>query len=238
MDDYTLPLYSAEPHPPSYAVATSPTLSYTPSLTLSDTSFMSTNFVFTSKSAVLDLGPRTWGASTPVYGHRGLIEGTLDVKKIDTVHKIIYVLVGRATTTLVREGIPVAPQVISVLDHSAEVYRRSSDTTVTEGSQRFQLLFELPELSSDDLPLPPSFTRRLPGMVGEITYEIQVDIYRRGWRSHETIKAPFLYLPRTAPPQEPQLVQLPDSADWKLREYLELDWETFRINRGRGTLVQ
>ncbi|KAG8936648.1 hypothetical protein FRC03_011818 [Tulasnella sp. 419] len=130
MEDHTLPLYTAEPQLPSYAMATSPTLSYTPSLTISDgTSIESNNYVFSSKSAVLDLGPRIWGTASPAYGYRGLIEGTLDVKKLETVHKITCKLVGKVTTILNRQGLPVAPQVASVLDRSMEIYRHSAELT-------------------------------------------------------------------------------------------------------------
>ncbi|KAG8970018.1 hypothetical protein FRC03_011817 [Tulasnella sp. 419] len=97
---------------------------------------------------------------------------------------------------------------------------------------------QLPESADEGHILPPSYIGRLPGIIGEVTYEMQVEVYRKGWRAHDTIVVPFLYLPRTAPSHPPIRHQFPEWGDWKLREYLEVDWETFQLSKGHGTMVE
>lgn len=164
----------------------------------------------------LSLGPRRWGTRFPVYGLQSAIEGTVRfTKKCSHVVSVTATLEGTVAITASRGGSLAAASDRVILSQSAKLFqaftsgssaRDSTKPSATLSGETFDFSLSFPTYVANGRdPLPPTQSLSQQGTYCAINYAVRVDIIRKGLRRHERIMIPIMYLPRSAPPNQPQL---------------------------------
>ncbi|KAL4250431.1 hypothetical protein ABKN59_003339 [Abortiporus biennis] len=163
-------------------------------------------YVYKSDSFTLNLGRQRWGLLYAAYGRNGVVSGTVKFRKrLSHVLSVTVQLEGYVTSsvsqTLAVGGNPKR----TLVSRRVDLFTASNGDSVHCGRE-FDFEIPLPEYTTDiedHVPLPPSSTSYHGSAAAEITYTIQVDVARKGFRRHENRSTPILYLPKTRPTLPP-----------------------------------
>ncbi|PVG02407.1 hypothetical protein CPB86DRAFT_780351 [Serendipita vermifera] len=99
--------------------------------------------------------------------------------------------------------------------------RPENATSSPEAPAKFPFSFTIPTyIEGSDIRMPHSYATIHPGLNGDVTYQVRVDLYRKGLRRHERLKTMILYLPRSTPkdfiPQKSDDTDIaPDLVSWE-----------------------
>ncbi|EJD05723.1 uncharacterized protein FOMMEDRAFT_145158 [Fomitiporia mediterranea MF3/22] len=202
------PAYLDEP--PSYAgsvysrsTVASPEYSPSPRLTelvirsSSDASCISSQaYVFRSKHIIVNLGPKEWGTSIPVYGGGGIVAGTFSLSgDLRNVSSVIVKLEGSVTNTYTERGLVAGTSSVDILKHSTPL----SAPIAGDWTNDQPISIPFPTYADGrQSRLPPSSIFYQPGVSCVVKYRLKITVIRKGFmRRNDSIKIPLLYLPRT-----------------------------------------
>ncbi|KAI0781095.1 hypothetical protein BD413DRAFT_20835 [Trametes elegans] len=168
-------------------------------------------YVYKSEHFEVRLDPPRWGSAQPAYGLAGTVEGTLTLRKpCSHALELSVSLQGTLTTSASQHASIAVPGInkVTVLNQKTVLFTASSGSTAAvSGEHPFSLQFPHYVAGGTD-PLPPSYTVYQPGVSTEISYQLRVDVVRKGLRRHEKLTIPVLYLPKSRPAMPP-LEQIP-----------------------------
>ncbi|KAL5511747.1 hypothetical protein ACEPAH_4965 [Sanghuangporus vaninii] len=197
--------------PPSYARSTDsgssiPSPQYSPSPRASEliirsgseaTCLSLDNYAYRSKHITVNLGPKIWGTSIPIYGNNASIDGTLslsgDLRGVTAMY-IKAVLQGAVTNTYTERGLITGSSSVGVLETCCSFATLAPDEW--SDGRPFSITFPTAVVGRRN-PLPPSAIIYLPGITCAVRYRLKVKLFRKGLRRNECFKIPLLYLPRT-----------------------------------------
>ncbi|THH11736.1 hypothetical protein EW145_g485 [Phellinidium pouzarii] len=171
------------------------------------------DFVKNSRSGgvVLRLTGQQDGATLPEYGRGGLVEGTIELRNIDSVQSVDVKIEGSLRLKEIAEG---GTNTASLCLDVKTLWSRDS----SNGPCPFSLFFSLtlPSTFSDGkatYPLPPTYEAHLsgvPGFTANIDYDVSATVTRRKVSlfglANTAVTTPFNYRPRSHP-----ALPLPDS---------------------------
>ncbi|CAE6425190.1 unnamed protein product [Rhizoctonia solani] len=191
---------------------------------------------FSSKRLTLDLGPRIWAPSLPVYGRNGLIEGHVEIKNFKHVDRVELTLSGIVLSYIVSNGNPTLRCKKVVLCEKSTIWSAKTDACSSDNrsGNTFPFIFALPDHvqgSSDHVstPLPPSASIQTRASSAHVFYLLRVDMYRNGFHFHDSVQTEILYLPRTVSHYERPYIPLPGSE--KPRRICDAEWRTAEVPR-------
>ncbi|KAJ3553978.1 hypothetical protein NM688_g3342 [Phlebia brevispora] len=174
----------------------------------------------------------------PVYGHGGVVEGTVEIAKPEGVHSVEVKLKGTLLLKEIAEGGTVTHELcLSRLS----LWSKDRDSGSCPSSLPFSLT--LPTTFSDgkhDYPLPPTHEVHLTGMPGfraTVEYSVTATVHRGlvkkaaatlmpKQQNNNAVSTNFIYYPRSRPaaPIPPPMVSsnktpgVVESADWRCFE--------------------
>ncbi|CAE6469240.1 unnamed protein product [Rhizoctonia solani] len=193
------------------------------------------HYVTRSRRMALDLGQRYQSTRVPAVGREGLVEGHVWVQNFENVEKIQVTLTGAVTSYFLEFGTANRPQTRRLIRQTHELWseRGHNSTTSKEGrSLAFALVMpeHIESIESDrgrSIPLPPSSSIIMCDAGVHVAYVVRVDLFRKGWRTHDTVKSEILYLPRTTTRYSRPYLPLPNSE--KLRPTQAEEWSVLHI---------
>ncbi|KAI0637123.1 hypothetical protein C8Q77DRAFT_1051341 [Trametes polyzona] len=172
-------------------------------------------FIYKSDNLEVQLHPPRWGSTLPAYGLEGIVDGVLTFRQPCThVLEVSVSLQGTLTTSASQHASIAVPGInkVALLNQKVTLFTAPPGSTATvEGEHPFALYFPRCVDGGTDA-LPPSYTVFQPGVSTEITYQVRVDVVRKGLRRHEKLPIPVLYLPKSRP-KVPPLDRIP----WSVR---------------------
>ncbi|KAL5529317.1 hypothetical protein ACEPAG_5302 [Sanghuangporus baumii] len=195
--------------PPSYARSTDsrssiPSPQYSPSPLASEliirsgseaTCLSLENYTYRSKHITVNLGPKIWGTSIPIYGNNASVDGILSLSgDLRGVTAMYIKLEGTVTNTYTERGLITGSSSVDVLE-TCSSFATLAPNEWSEG-RPFSITFPVTVVGKYN-PLPPSAIMYHPGVTCAVRYRLKVKIFRKGLRRNESIKIPLLYLPRT-----------------------------------------
>ncbi|KAG8957525.1 hypothetical protein FRC03_010056 [Tulasnella sp. 419] len=164
----------------------------------------SLRYKYKSSRMKLDLGPRGKGAAythCPSYGSGGVVEGFVDIKSLSHVEKVELKIEGIITLAATERGYVSSAGTKNVFSHTEIVYTNDDPAFAGKSDLRHDFSFPLPsQCSGSSDPLPPSSYLMFPGVECHVAYHVKVDMFKKGFRRHETVETAILYLPKTSPP--------------------------------------
>lgn len=171
------------------------------------------DFIYKSDHMRVNVGPRIWGLRNPVYGLQGYVEGF--VKLLGEQAHVTCVGARLNGDIIIRTsnfGQVAGQESIRFLQQSMMLYSSSRwSESLTPWNEDHRFSFALPthvDIKGQRTLLPASFTAYLPGTYCEISYMLKIDMVRKGFRRHETIRIPVLYLPKSRP-SHPSITDVP-----------------------------
>ncbi|OJT08684.1 hypothetical protein TRAPUB_410 [Trametes pubescens] len=205
------PLYSESPTATERVLQTGHCLCLVPGSSAADAQ----KFVYKSDHLEVQLHPPRWGSPLPSYGLGGTVDGVLTFRKpCNHVQEVSVSLYGTLTTSASQHASIAVPGVhkMVVLRQKVVLYSApAGSTSAVSGEFPFAPQFP-PFIEDGSDPLPPSYTVFQPGVTTEISYQVRVDIIRKGLRRHEKLTVPILYLPKSRP-----IVPSLDHIPWSVR---------------------
>ncbi|KAF8158178.1 hypothetical protein B0H34DRAFT_707732 [Crassisporium funariophilum] len=172
------------------------------------------NFVKQSKGggASLRLSAQEDDVALPVYGSGGLVEGTVDLSKTESVTSVEVKIEGRLLIKEIAEGGSTSAKLCL---NTALLWIKDANNPVCPSSLRFSI--PLPHTFTYEdktFPLPPSFDVKLsglPGFIATIDYSVSATIAKphlvpqirsKKFGIHigsSIVSTPFIYYPRSRP---------------------------------------
>lgn len=189
------------------------------------------HYVTRSRRMALDLGQRYQSTPVPAFGREGLIEGHVWIQSFEHVEKIQVTLTGAVVSYFLEFGTATSRPSVKRLVHQTHEIWSVTDENPDASKEGRSLAFAivLPERvdstgcdSGRPIPLPPSASIIMSDACAHIAYTVRVDLFRAGWRSHDTVKTEILYLPRTRTHYSRPYIPLPNSE--KLRPFAYEEW--------------
>ncbi|EDR13768.1 uncharacterized protein LACBIDRAFT_292561 [Laccaria bicolor S238N-H82] len=202
-----VPSYSAEPHDYERRLALADRLRPRPS----------GSFVKESKNgdARLRLSAQEDNISLPIYGSRGVVEGTVELSKTDGIQSVEVKIEGRLKLREIAEG---GTALARLCLDTALVWFRDDNNIMCPPSMPFALTLPSTFTFEDKTyPLPPTFDVKLeglPGFTANIDYSVSATIVKSNaiplrikskalnvniGSGASNLTIPFTYLPRTRP---------------------------------------
>ncbi|KAI1787881.1 hypothetical protein LXA43DRAFT_1027308 [Ganoderma leucocontextum] len=167
--------------------------------------------VYKSDHLEVRLHPPHWGLTLPAYGFGGTVDGLIAFRKsCSHVIEVTVSLQGVINTSASQHATVAVPGVsrVIVLKKKQVIYAAPPKQSATlKGEFAFAIRFPT-DIDGQEDPLPPSYTVYQPGISTEIHYSFRVDITRKGFRRHEKLVVPLLYLPKSRP-ETPPMEELP-----------------------------
>ncbi|KAG8786252.1 hypothetical protein FRC12_016776 [Ceratobasidium sp. 428] len=192
-----------------------------------------TTYKYTSEHMTLDLGARRWGTYLPAYGRNGHVEGTVTVRSLKHVDRIVVRIIGKAVTSNIVNHVPTFSQTHMLLHKSTELWSSNTASSSTQPvPAEFPFSFTLSERERN---LPPSSSIQLRKASAYTAYAVRVDMYRRGVYLHESVQTEILYLPRTTSRYSRPFVPSADPTNEKRRQMDASQWH--RIGPSPGLLL-
>ncbi|KAL0069316.1 hypothetical protein AAF712_003681 [Marasmius tenuissimus] len=202
MDD--LPSYSPSSPTPSYSrvpasgesvLATSPTNFTTPTGTY-EKWFGSSRIILTGQED---------GTTSPSYGRKGVINGTIEFDDVQTVEHVRLKLIGKLKSSVT--GSTSCSKSTRILYQTESVWSRLSEARQGPLSVSFATSF--PATFRDGVetrPLPSSYEIAYagnPSLSARCSYHLKIIVRYRSslWPKKKTITIPITYTPRKRPPQ-------------------------------------
>lgn len=208
------PLYSDKPDASELVLQSATASTASSTLGRADTNqSIEPDYVYKADHMEVNVGSRVWGLRNPTYGLQGHIEGF--VKLLGEQAHVTCVGARLQGDIIIRTsnfGQVSGQESVRFLRKSITLYssnRQKEFSTPWDKEHRFS--FELPThvVINDQITLlPASFTSYLPATYCEISYVLKVDMTRKGFRRHETIRIPISYLPKSRP-SHPSIMDLP-----------------------------
>ncbi|KAG8928836.1 hypothetical protein FRC02_006411 [Tulasnella sp. 418] len=163
-----------------------------------------TRFEYRSSRMKLDMGAR--GAPTtqyPAYGYGDRVEGSLEITSLKNVEKVELKFQGSIKLVATERGYEESAGSKILFSYSELVYSSETPASSSPTELHHHFSFTLPSqcMESPDL-LPPSSLLLFPGIECHIAYDVKVDMFKKGFRKHETVGTRILYLPKTSPPAQ------------------------------------
>ncbi|CAE6489005.1 hypothetical protein RSOLAG22IIIB_04737 [Rhizoctonia solani] len=193
------------------------------------------HYVTRSRRMALDLGQRYQSTLVPAFGREGLVEGHVWIQNFENVEKIQVTLTGAVVSYFLEFGTANRPQIRRLTRQTHELWTEQGHNPAV-GKEGRSLAFALvmPEHVEDmesilggPVPLPPSASIIMCDAGSHVAYMVRVDMFRKGWRTHDTVKSEILYLPRTTTRYSRPFVPLPNSE--KLRPTQAEEWSVLHI---------
>ncbi|CAG8624672.1 13295_t:CDS:2, partial [Acaulospora colombiana] len=203
-------------------------------------------YIFKSDRLELNMGLKRFPVKVPCYGRHGTVSGTVLVKDFKAVTKVTITLEGGCYTSVMERGMAVYNSTKTLLLKTQVLWTRPESATCSpEAPSTFPFSFPLPTyIQGSDIRLPHSYATIHPGLNGDVTYQVRVDLYRKGLRRHERyvtnsvlspltrsadspssrLKTMILYLPRSTPTD---WIPQPSDDTETTRDFLS--WETVPI---------
>ncbi|KAG8758111.1 hypothetical protein FRC14_000735 [Serendipita sp. 396] len=219
-EDGELPNYSRNAAADERILVSEP-VARNPGSTLPSTSAV--EYIFNSERLELDMGPKRFPVKVPSYGAGGVIEGRIRVKDFKAATKLTVKFDGTCNVNLMERGMAVYSLTKALVSKTEVLWTRPTEngTVQSEESNEFTFSFPIPTYIKDsNIPMPHSYATLHPGLNANVTYNLTVDLFRKGLRRHERIKTMILYLPRSTPPEAPlrpvsSYTAPPDSIEWE-----------------------
>ncbi|CAE6431171.1 unnamed protein product [Rhizoctonia solani] len=193
------------------------------------------HYVTRSRRMALDLGQRYQSTRVPAFGHEGLVEGHVWIQNFENVGKISVTLTGAVASYFLEFGTANRPQVRRLVHQTHELWSaQEHDPAASKEGRSLAFALVMPEYiegtESDcgrSIPLPPSASIIMCDAGAHVAYMVRVDMFRKGWRTHDTVKSEILYLPRTTTRYSRPFLPLPNSE--KLRPTQIEEWSVLNI---------
>ncbi|TDL27251.1 hypothetical protein BD410DRAFT_761961 [Rickenella mellea] len=196
MESSVPPPYSTElpSSPPYSSAALGHGEQLHPQLSQPTSSSSTQEYVYGTPHLELNLGPKIWGTPNPSYGRNASVEGVVTIKgSLDKIIRATARLEGKIVTLASERGLITSSLNLSIVSVRADIYPSHPNASA-------QYSFSLPfptYVSGKNYLLPPTCSIYHPGITCDITYELRIDLTRKGMRRHETIRALLNFLPRS-----------------------------------------
>ncbi|CEL56565.1 hypothetical protein RSOLAG1IB_07914 [Rhizoctonia solani AG-1 IB] len=200
------------------------------------TSKLSPNhYVTRSRRMALDLGQRYQSTRVPAIGREGLVEGHVWIQSFENVSKIQVTLTGTVVSYFLEFGTANRPQTRRLIFQTHELWsEQGHNPTGSKEGRSLAFALVMPEhiegIKTDrgrSIPLPPSSSIIMCDAAAHVAYVVRVDLFRKGWRTHDTVKSEILYLPRTTTRYSRPYLPLPNSE--KMRPTQVEEWSVLHI---------
>ncbi|KAJ1306174.1 hypothetical protein OPQ81_010884 [Rhizoctonia solani] len=193
------------------------------------------HYVTRSRRMALDLGQRYQSTRVPAFGREGLVEGHVWIQSFENVEKIQVTLTGAVVSYFLEFGTANRPHVRRLIHQTHNLWsEREHDPAASKEGRPLAFALVIPEyidsIESDrgrSIPLPPSASIIMCDAGTHVAYMVRVDMFRKGWRTHDTVKSEILYLPRTTTRYSRPYVPLPNCE--KLRPTQAEEWSVLHI---------
>ncbi|KDN43858.1 hypothetical protein RSAG8_05851, partial [Rhizoctonia solani AG-8 WAC10335] len=193
------------------------------------------HYVTRSRRMALDLGQRYQSTRVPAFGREGLVEGHVWIQNFENVEKIQVTLTGAVISYFLEFGTASRPKVRRLIYQTHKLWSdRENDPAASKEGRSLAFVLVMPEyiegIEADHgrrIPLPPSASITMCDAGAHVAYTVRVDMFRKGWRTHDTVKSEILYLPRTTTRYSRPFLPLPNSE--KLRPTQVEEWSVLHI---------